>query len=80
MSKHKPGTYEAAFPILSHDMRQDYAFEQGISKRLYIAVEAMKAFLSDPECGFSSKNELVKEAYSYADIMLAQEYEGTQIE
>ncbi len=83
--KYKVGAWESAFPVglvhRPHDGEIVQNGEPGISKRLYIAVEAMKACIEQNdgydftgvESGFPIKG-IVKAAFEFADEMLAQEF------
>ena len=76
-STYKPGSTEQAFPVpYQQDAigRTIFHGDTGISKRMHIAIEAMKV---RGVIGFNNVDTLVEQSFELADKMIAYESKTT---
>ena len=79
--KYKPGVCEFAFPSPQQYTPDGSTIiqysEVGISKRTYIAIEAMKSIIAKTPFGFCQ--DTAKECFKIVDMMLAEEFKDHTI-
>ena len=62
-----------AFPTLDYITPERLAYNSvGMSLRDYFAAKAMQGMISNPDCTGDRKQDVVREAYEFADAMLEE--------